>query len=322
MPLLFLCLATLTIPSPPRIDTLRIPVDASNAGIAERYRLDPAEVRFAVRKKFDLTENRVEILEIAFPSSVASRHVENDTVFAEYFRPWNAEKRPAVLVLDILDGAGAVSRAQAVWLAANDIPALCITMPYYGRRRPPESTAGKLRFLSPDIASSRANVRQGILDARRAVAWLATRPEVDPTKLGVVGTSLGSFLGSILAANEPKLSHASLLLGGGGLVDSYADHPQAGAATASLKAAGMTPEALKEALASVDPLTFAATLKTKRLLLIGATRDDVVPPSALKRLWEATDKPPILWVDATHVGAAAHLFPMMSAVRKHIEAAR
>jgi hypothetical protein len=36
----------------------------------------------------------------------------------------------------------------------------------------------------------------------------------------------------------------------------------------------------------------------------------------MKTLWEATDKPPIVWVDATHVGAALYLLPMMRQVVK------
>ena len=53
-------------------------------------------------------------------------------------------------------------------------------------------------------------------------------------------------------------------------------------------------------------------------LLVAASRDDVVPPAAMTRLWEATAKPKIVWIDATHVGAAVHLFPMMRAVVDHM----
>jgi hypothetical protein len=45
----------------------------------------------------------------------------------------------------------------------------------------------------------------------------------------------------------------------------------------------------------------------------------VVPPTAAERLWTATGKPPIVWVDATHVGAAAYLFRAMNAVVDHLD---
>ena len=41
--------------------------------------------------------------------------------------------------------------------------------------------------------------------AGAAVAdWLAARPEIDPARIGVVGSSFGSFFGTIVAANEPR----------------------------------------------------------------------------------------------------------------------
>ena len=64
---------------------------------------------------------------------------------------------------------------------------------------------------------------------------------------------------------------------------------------------------------------YAKWLKPKRLLLIAASRDDVVPPAAMKRLWEATGQPKLIWLDATHVGAAAYVFPTMQAVIAHVK---
>jgi dienelactone hydrolase len=41
--------------------------------------------------------------------------------------------------------------------------------------------------------------------AARAVAdWMAARPEIDPTRVGVAGQSFGSFFGTIVAASEPR----------------------------------------------------------------------------------------------------------------------
>ena len=227
-----------------------------------------------------LPASGIDVYAVRFPSAVVSPHACNNTVHAEYFVPSSpARKLPAAVVLDILDGRGTVSRSEAVWLASNGIGALAMVQPYYGPRRP---TEGRVRMLSPDVAASVANVRQAVLDGRRAVAWLATRPECDPARLAVVGTSLGSFVGGLLAAAEPKVSAACLLLGGGGLVDAFREHPLAGPVLAGLRVMGVTPERLKRQIAPVDPLTYADRLKTKRLLLIAASRDDVVPPAAMR----------------------------------------
>jgi dienelactone hydrolase len=43
------------------------------------------------------------------------------------------------------------------------------------------------------------------------VDWLLQRPEVDAQKIGVTGTSFGSFFGTILAANEPRIAAAAVI---------------------------------------------------------------------------------------------------------------
>jgi dienelactone hydrolase len=48
---------------------------------------------------------------------------------------------------------------------------------------------------------------QNWIDAGPVVVdWLLQRPEIDPQKIGVTGTSFGSFFGTIVAANEPRIA--------------------------------------------------------------------------------------------------------------------
>ncbi len=286
------------------------------SGVPELYRLEDRTFPYELKPKYSLPNAEVDVFSLTFPSAVKTASAANNTVYAEYYQPRKAGKHPAVIVLDILDGAQVVSRAEALWLAQHDIPALVVYMAYYGPRREPGS---KERLLSTDIEKTVANVRQTVLDCRLALAWLEARPEVDPKKLGVLGTSLGSFVGGVFGGVEPKIHSVSLLLGGGALVDSFAEHPAAVVLTPVLKLAGVTTPKLKKMIDPVDPITYAEQLKAKRLLLIAASHDDVVPPVAMKRLWEATGKPEMMWVDATHVGSALHLFPMMRAVIKNVK---
>lgn len=319
--LLTASLLTAATPAPdaaPTAGEVRFAGDDPAADVPERFRLAAHTFRFEQRLTHHLAHSGVDVYAVTFPSPVATRFAENNTVHAEFFAPVGGSNRPAAIVLDILDGKGLVSRGEAVWLAANGVPALVVTLPYYGPRRPAGST---LRLLSPDIPASVANVRQAVLDCRWAVAWLAARPEVDPARVGVIGTSLGSFIGGLVAAADPRVSSACLLLGGGGLVDAFYDHPKAGPVLAALRLIGIGKDELKAAVAPADPLTYADRLKAKSLLLIAASRDDVVPPVAMRRLWEATGKPRIVWYDATHVGAAAYAFPAMQEVVTHLTGA-
>src|SRR5262249_50664297 len=153
-----------------------------------------------------------------------SPHPENNTVHALYYRPDGPGPFPGVIVLDITAGDQTVSRAIATHLAQHKIAALFVQMAYYGPRRPPGT---RLRLPSTDFHHTTAAVRQTILDVRDAAAWMASRPELDGKRLGILGTSLGSFIGSLAAEMEPRLGRVAVLLGGGGLVDGFYDHPQA-----------------------------------------------------------------------------------------------
>lgn len=297
-------------------EVVQFTINDRESTVPERFRMEPHDFSVEVVPRHTLLHSGIDVFEVRFPSPVESPHPENNIVHAEYYCPRSPGKHPAVIVLDILDGKQVVSRGEALWLAQNDIPSLIVYMAYYGPRRP---TTDNVRLLSPNIEQSVSAITQTVLDCRRAVAWLGSRPEVDPERLGVVGTSLGSFVGGVTAAAEPRIRTACLLLGGGGLVDAFYDHPKLAGLQSAVRLLIGSKARLKKLIDPIDPLTYAEYLKHKRLFLVGASRDDVVPPVAMQRLWEATGKPKILWVDATHVGAALYTFPAMRAMIEHIK---
>jgi dienelactone hydrolase len=291
------------------------PVDDQST-VAECYRLDPVEFEFQLKPRRELPVSGIEIYDLTFPSPVKTKYPENNTVHAEYYVPRGKGPFPGVIILDILDGSQVVSRGIATVLATNGIAGLCVQMPYYGPRRPAE---GRVRLLSPDLEHTMAAIRQTVLDNRCAAAWLASRPEIDRDKLGIHGTSLGSFMAALSAAAEPRLGRVSLMLGGGGLVDAYSEHPRAKPFFAALSVFGADKDVLKKVIAPADPITYAEALKKRNLLMIAARRDDVVPPQCAECLWEATGKQKIVWLNATHVGAALFLFDATDHIVKHFK---
>jgi dienelactone hydrolase len=314
-----LTLFALAPPAPaaePRVGTVRFdPAGDDKAGVPELFRLPARTFEYTLGLRFELRHTGVDVYDLTFPSPVESAVPENNTVHAEYFVPKGPGPFPAVIVLDILDGQQVVARGEALWLARNGVAAVVVYMAHYGPRRPPGS---RVRFLSANVTHTLESVRQTVLDCRCAAAWLAARPEVDPDRLGIVGTSLGSFVSAVTAAAEPRIRNVCLLLSGGGLVDAFYDHPLAKPYTRVLDAVGGK-AALKRIVAPADPITYAAQLRGKRLLMVAAGRDEVVPPKAAAALWEATGRQKIVWVDATHVGAAVHAFPVMRAVIAHVK---
>ncbi len=314
--LLALFLAVPALSAEPGTGTVRFePQGDEKAGVPERYRLDACTFDYTLSPRFELKTIGVEVFDLTFPSPVKSGIPENDTVHAEYFRPKGKGPFPAVIVLDILDGAALVSRTQAVWLSQHGVAALCVYMAHYGPRK---SLKNKARLLSTDIPHTIEAIRQTVLDCRCATAWLAARPEVDANRLGLIGTSLGSLVGTNVAAGEPRLRNVCLLLPGGGLVDAFYDHPLAAPYRPVVNVLGGK-ETMKRIIAPVDPITYGPLLKQRNLLMIAASRDDIIPPSAATALWAASGKPQIIWYDTTHVGLGLHLVPALVALTAHVK---
>jgi dienelactone hydrolase len=301
-------------PAPVEKGTVRFEPLGDQKDIPERYRLEPHTFTYELEPLRSLPGCDQDVYRVRFPSPVKSPHPENNTVYCDYYRPRGPGPFPCVIVLDITGGDQSVSRIISTRLAQDRIAALFVQMAYYGPRRPAKS---KLRLLTTDINHTLTAIRQTVLDLRRATAWMASRPEIDGRNLGILGTSLGSFIGSVTAEMEPRLSRVAILLGGGGLVDAYYDDPRAAVARGVWEALGGSKKKLAELLAPVDPLTCAANLKDRKVLLIAAKRDEIVPPKMAEALWKASGQQKIVWFDCTHYGAALYVVPGLRQVVEH-----
>jgi len=286
--------------------------------IPKRYRLQKNHFDYQLKKIKDLPVNGVEIYELTFPSPIKSATPENNTVWAEYYRPKSKGPFPCVIVLDITAGDQSLSRMIAGHLAQNGIGGLFVQMAYYGPRRPPGS---KLRLMSPDLNHTTQAVRQTVLDLRRATAWMESRPEIDKNRLGIMGTSLGSFMAALTAEMEPKLKGVGVMLGGGGFVDAYYDDPRAAPYRKVWEAFGGNKEKVARLLAPIDPITHAELLKDRRVLIIAAKKDEIVPPKMAEALWKATGQQKIVWFNnAGHYTAALYLVSGLKHVVEHFGA--
>lgn len=287
------------------------------ANVPERYRLTARTFDYELKPLRELPVCGMTISALTFPSPVTTPVPENNTVYAEYYRPKGTGPFPAVIVLDITGGDQSLSRNISRVLAQNHVAALFVQMAYYPPRRPPNS---RLRLLSLDFARTIDAVTQTVLDCRCAAAWLASRPDVDAKRVGILGTSLGSFIAALTGEMDERLSRVAIVLGGGGLVDAYYDHPLAERYRKPFEAIGGTKQIVKDAIAPVDPITRAANLRNRKVLMIAASRDEVVPPSTAKALWRELGKPKIVWYDTTHYGAAFFIPSALGHVLEHFVA--
>lgn len=160
-------------------------------------------------------------------------------------------------------------------LLRHGLASLAIDLPLHGER------AGDVDFRSVRNPLALAGSwRRGQADARLALGYLGARPEVDATRLALVGYSMGSFLGVTVAADTPAVR--ALVLAAGG------DLPT-----------GTPFERLVRTLA--DPLRAVRRLDGRPLLMVHGRRDGTVRPEQAQRLFDAAAEPKTLrWYDAGH----------------------
>jgi dienelactone hydrolase len=146
---------------------------------------------------------------LTFPSAIATPHPENNVVRARWFpaqdtAPSGGGRAVVVLPQWNSDAAGHIGLSRL--LARFGISALRLSLPYHDARMPPELTRADY-IVSSNVVRTVQVCRQAVLDARRAVAWLAGRGF---ERIGILGTSLGSCLAMLTAAHEPLIRAQAL----------------------------------------------------------------------------------------------------------------
>ena len=144
---------------------------------------------------------------LTFPSQIETPHPENNTVHTRYFpAARRSGRRRATLVLPQWNSDVDAHVGLCRLLARVGISALRLSLPYHDARMPAELERADY-IMSANIGQTLQVNRQAVLDARRAIAWLAGQGY---DQIGILGTSLGSCLAMLTAAHEPLIKAAAL----------------------------------------------------------------------------------------------------------------
>jgi hypothetical protein len=211
---------------------------------------------------------------LTFPSALATPHRENNVVHCRYLPVTARPGRPrgAVLVLPQwnADADGHVGLCRLLNMAG--MSALRLSMPYHDLRMPPELHRADY-IVSANVARTVQVCRQAVLDARRAIAWLAERGY---ERIGILGTSLGSCLSLLTTAHEPlvraeALNHVS---------PHFADVVWRGISTRHVREGldgSIELDILRNLWKPISPWWYLERLRSRRTLLVYAKYDLTFP---------------------------------------------
>ena len=280
---------------------------SDEASVPERFRLAPHVFDFAA-EPLESSTRETSISLVTFPSPVKTDLAPNNTVHCEFYLPQRKEKVPAVVVLHILGGDFPLSRFCCSALASRGVAALFVKMPYYGPRRVPGNPR---RMVSKDPQETVEGMTQAVLDIRRAAAFLAAQPEIDAEQLGIFGVSLGGITGGLAATIEPRLKNVCLLLAGGDVGHIGWEHPDLKGVREKWTKNGGTREEFIAFMRQVDPVHYADRARGKRILMLNAKTDEIIPRACTESLWRALGEPEIVWYDGGHYTVARSFFSIL-----------
>jgi uncharacterized protein len=168
---------------------------------------------------------------------------------------------------------------------------LLIDAPY---NRPEHGYQASMNLTEQD----RREQIQYIIDLRRGVDLLLSKPEVDPQRLAYIGISGGGAIGGLLAGVEHRLQGYVLVIGDGGLVTHITGPEDYG--WWSYKPEGLRQEWIS-LMWPIESIHYIGCAAPAALLFQNGTLDNSVPPADALRYQRAGSEPKtVMWYEATH----------------------
>jgi pimeloyl-ACP methyl ester carboxylesterase len=268
------------------------------------------------------------VLPLAQPGSWA----KDNTIFGDLFIPPDMKSVPMAI---LVSGLGDESMIPCLMIARHLVKqgiAAFVLRPVIRSSQEPETLNGDLLPSTPEEWLDAFKV--SVTHIRRVIDWSIGRDEVDEKRIAVIGASMGGMISAVAMGVDQRISSGVFITTGGNLEEIswegkneavrvghnctreechevYSKYPRYLDDVAQKGLHNITPS--KECFL-FDPLTFAAFLRNRRLLMINALQDEVIPKHSATHFWEACGKPQIVWLYATHTS----IFSQQATINKEI----
>jgi hypothetical protein len=145
---------------------------------------------------------------LTFSSSIKSPWPENNIVYAQFFPSKSAAAAgpsrtdmPAVVLLPNWNAKWHGQRGLCKWLQRIGISVLRLSLPYHDRRMAKGHERAD-QIVGPNIGLTLQANQQAVQDTRRCLRWLEQQGF---SRLGILGTSIGSSVGYITMVHDAAL---------------------------------------------------------------------------------------------------------------------
>ncbi len=273
----------------------------------EFFNVEKRDIRFTLKHKY--RGSHFDVFALTFPSLVKTGFKENDIVYADYYRSFNENGKPAVILLDILAGSKLIPRLLAYKLALKGINSCFVKLPSYGERKIEE------KDLLSDLTLIPKMVIQGVNDIRVVASWLSKRKE-NSDKVDIVGVSLGAFSAALVAGIDGNFRRACFILGGGQILPAIMKEKKISDILQSL---GISSEMLKILILPFEPQSYVRRMENTEVLMINVENDDEIPKESTLSYYNALAKKKIIWFPGKHLDLAVRGLEALEKVTRFLQ---
>ena len=148
-----------------------------------------------------------------------------------------------------------------------------------------------------EVETASARFRAVSIDTRRLIDWAETQPEIDSSRIAIIGFSMSALVGANVAGNDPRISTAVYVLGGAkpwnmmakcNMVVQYMREQVSEELNWDQE---QYREFFRKHLALGDPARWRGHYRPENTLIIESSKDDCIPEESRESLFYATGQP-------------------------------
>lgn len=204
---------------------------------------------------------------------------------------------PAIIVMHGADGSKQDFVMMYEFYAMRGFAVLALDAALHGERAAPTVNAFRADWLQ-----LRDIYMQTVVDLRRGLDWLQSRPEIDPGRMGFWGASMGTIIGTTFCAVDTRIRAAALIIGGADFHILLRHSQLPSLAIMRNYATDAELDLIADQLAVVDPQYYIGAIAPRPVLLMNGEKDYIISKEAGARLQELAGEPKeTYWYDGGHL---------------------
>lgn len=237
--------------------------------------------------------------QISFPSNHNILQLQHD-ITIDYYAIDSVEKSPIILVLPIFGGNNNIASTFASYFAEYGFATAIVHR---------QNKYKKMKYMQ----HTEQIMRQIVFDHKQAIDWIESRPELDTSRIGVFGVSMGGIKSALISALDPRITTSIIALAAGDLpyILTHTDEKRIRKERETvLEERDLSAQELQQELAGkieCDPINYAQYIDASRTLMILARFDSTVPFHKGVELKEKIGNPETIYLLSGHYSSIIYL---------------